>query len=151
MEEAVPVRVPVQVRWRDMDALGHVNNAVYVTYLELARIAYVRALVGADAQIDRGTPLPVGFQFILAEVNLKYRYPATLGDQLVVHVWVSSVGRKSWVFDYRITDENAGRLFAEGCTTQVWYDYAAGASRSLPEEVIFKMEQLQGSRPIPRN
>lgn len=151
MEEVVPVRVPVQVRWRDMDALGHVNNAVYITYFELARLTYVRKLVGPDAAIDRRTLLPAEFQFILAEVNIKYRYPATLGDTLVVDIWVSSAGRKSWVFDYRITDEKSGRLFAEGCTTQVWYDYAANESRAVPEEMIARMERLQGGRAILRN
>jgi acyl-CoA thioester hydrolase len=149
MKELVPVRVPVQVRWRDMDALGHVNNAVYITYLELARLAYVRALLGPDARMDRQTMLPVEFQFILAEVNIKYRYPATLGDELLATVWVSSVGRKSWVFDYRIVDEGSGRLIAEGCTTQVWYDYTAGESRSIPPEIVAQMEQLQGSIPKP--
>ncbi len=55
MPDPVPVRVPIQIRWRDLDALGHVNNAVYLTYFELARLAYIRALLGEGAQIDRRT------------------------------------------------------------------------------------------------
>ncbi len=47
-------------------------------------------------------------------------------------IWVSQVGRKSFVFEYRITDEATGRLIAEGCSTQVWFDYAAGESRAVP-------------------
>lgn len=150
MSEPVPVKVPVQIRWRDLDALGHVNNAVYVTYLELARLAYIRTLLGPDAPMDRQTMLPVDFQFILAEVNIRYRYPATLGDQLVVSVWVSSVGRKSWVFDYRITDENTGRLIADGCSTQVWYDYGTGTSLVMPEEIVARIEALQGTPVVRR-
>jgi len=145
MPDPVPVKVPIQIRWRDLDALGHVNNAVYLSYFELARLAYIRALLGEDAQIDPRTLLPVDFQFILAEVTCHYRSPATLRDQLVVAIWVSQVGRKSFVFEYRITDEVTGRLVAEGCSTQVWYDYAAGESRPVPGEIVQRMELMQGT------
>jgi acyl-CoA thioester hydrolase len=145
VSEPVPVKVPVQIRWRDLDPLRHINNAAYITYFELARLAYIRALLGADAAIDPNTLLPAEFQFILAEVTCRYRAPATLGDELVVAIWVSQVGRKSFVFEYRITDERTGRLVAEGCSTQVWYDYAAGASRLVPPEIVARMEHLQGA------
>jgi acyl-CoA thioester hydrolase len=144
MSDPVPVKFAIQIRWRDLDALGHVNNAVYLTYFELARLAYVRAILGADAAIDRRTLLPVDFQFILAEVTCHYRSPATLGDQLVATIWVSQVGRKSFVFEYRINDEVTGRLVAEGCSTQVWFDYAAGESRPVPVEIVARMESSQG-------
>jgi acyl-CoA thioester hydrolase len=149
MSDPVPVAVPIQIRWRDVDALGHVNNAVYLTYFELARLAYVRALLGEAAPVDPRTLLPVEFQFILAEVTCHYRSPATLGDQLAVTVWVSQVGRKSFEFEYRISDEVAGRLVAEGCSTQVWFDYAAGESRPVPATIVSRMEGLQNA-PIPR-
>ena len=92
MSDPVPVKLAIQIRWRDLDALGHVNNAVHLTYFELARLAYVRALLGADAPRDPRTLLPVDFQFILAEVTCHYRSPATLGDQLAASIWVSQVG-----------------------------------------------------------
>jgi acyl-CoA thioester hydrolase len=144
MPDPVPVRVPIQIRWRDLDALGHVNNAVYLTYFELARLAYIRALLGEGAQIDRHTMLPVDFQFILAEVTCHYRTPATLKDQLTVAIWVSQVGRKSFVFEYRLTDEVTGRLVAEGCSTQVWFDYETTESRPVPAEIAARMEAMQG-------
>lgn len=149
MSEAVPVKIPIQIRWRDLDALGHVNNAVYLTYFELARLAYIRALLGEGASIAPQTRLPVDFQFILAEVNIRYRAPATLSDSLAAVIWVSQIGRKSFVFDYRIQDAGTGRLIAEGCSTQVWYDYAAGKSQPVPEEIANKMEELQQA-PIAR-
>jgi acyl-CoA thioester hydrolase len=148
MPEPVPVKVPIQVRWRDLDALGHVNNAVYLTYFELARLGYIRALLGEAAEIDPRTLLPVDFQFILAEVTCCYRSPATLRDRPAVTIWVSRVGRKSFVFEYRITDEVTGRLIAEGCSTQVWYDYAAGESRVIPKEIATQMERLQKAQII---
>ena len=143
MPDPVPVKMAIQIRWRDLDALGHVNNAVYLSYFELARLAYVRAVLGDNAPIDRRTLLPADFQFILAEVTCHYRSPATLGDQLTAAIWASQVGRKSFVFEYRIKDEVTGRLVAEGCSTQVWYDYAAGESRPVPKEIAMRMERLQ--------
>ena len=143
MSDPVPVKLAIQIRWRDLDALGHVNNAVYLTYFELARLAYVRALLGADAAIDPRTLLPHDFQFILAEVTCHYRSPATLGDQLTAAIWVSQVGRKSFVFEYQIHDEVTKRLVAEGCSTQVWFDYTAGESRRVPTEIVTRMEELQ--------
>jgi len=77
---------PFQVRWRDPDALGHVSNAAYLTYFELARLGYIRALLGEDAEVDPRTLLPVDFQFILAEVTRHYRSPATLRDRLAVTI-----------------------------------------------------------------
>jgi acyl-CoA thioester hydrolase len=146
MSEPVPtpVRVPIQIRWRDLDALGHVNNAVFITYFEYARLAYIRELLGPDAEIDRQTMLPVDFQFILAEVTCAYRSPVTLEDEPVVEIWVSEVGRKSFVFQYRMRDERSGRLLAEGRSAQVWYDYRTGRSKVIPEEIIARFEGRQG-------
>ncbi|MGC8782506.1 MAG: acyl-CoA thioesterase [Anaerolineae bacterium] len=149
MPDPVPVEVPVQIRWRDLDALGHVNNAVYLSYFELARLAYIQALLGEETTDDPRTHLPADFQFILAEVTCRYRSPATLRDRLIVAIWVSQVGHKSFVFEYRIRDDRSGRLVAEGCSTQVWYDYAVGQSRPVPAAVVEKMAALQAA-PIPR-
>jgi acyl-CoA thioester hydrolase len=146
MPDPVPLRVPVEVRWSDLDALGHVNNAVYLSYLEHARMGYVRAIAGDSPFVDSRTPLPRDFQFILAEVTCHFRWPATLGDRLVVEILVSRVGRKSFVFDYRIMDENSGRVVVDACSTQVWYDYSVGESRPVPEEMILRMDALQGQQ-----
>ena len=149
MPEPTPVRVPIDMRWRDLDPLGHVNNAVYITYFELARLGYIAALAPNAPGIDARTPLPRDFQFILAEVTCHYRSPATLGDRLVVDIWVSRVGHKSFDFEYRITDSTTGRLVADGCTTQVWYEYSVGTSRPVPEEMIRRIEEFQGAA-LPR-
>lgn len=148
MSEPVPVVVPLEIRWRDLDALGHVNNAVYLTYFEHARMGYIRTLLG-QVERDPRTLLPRDFQFILAEVTCQFRAPATLGDRLAAEIYVKQVGRKSFVFAYRIVDQNTGRLMAEGCTTQVCYDYARRESRPVPDDIVEKMEALQQA-PIPR-
>ncbi|HEX9117428.1 MAG TPA: thioesterase family protein [Anaerolineae bacterium] len=149
MAEPRPVTVAIQIRWSDLDALGHVNNAVYLSYLEIARIAYMRAVLPPGAEINPATLLARDFEFILAEVQIHYRSPALLTDDLETSIVVTRVGRKSFVFGYQIIDRKSGRLIAEACSTQVWYDYEVGESRPVPEQAVQRMETLQGA-PIPR-
>ncbi len=149
MPDPRPVIVPIQVRWRDLDALGHINNAVYLSYFEVARMAYLQAMLPQDAELDPQTSLPRDFQFILADLQITYRAPAQLNDPLQASVYVSQVGQKSFIFQFRIEETRLGRLIAEGSSTQVCYDYAAQRSIPLPEEVKARMEALQGA-PISR-
>jgi acyl-CoA thioester hydrolase len=149
MPVPTPVLVPIEVRWRDLDPMGHVNNAVYFSYLEHARIGYARALLPDAEPLDATRPLARAFQFIIASASCDFRSPALLGEPLVVAVYVSRVGHKSFVFDYRLTVGDTGRLVAEGRSTQVWYDYIAGHSLAVPAEMVALMEKLQGA-PISR-
>jgi acyl-CoA thioester hydrolase len=112
-------------------------------------MGYINAIGGDMPLVDSRTPLPRDFQFILAEVTCRYRSPATLTDRLLAEIWVSSVGRKSFVFEYRIFDEGSGRLVAEGRSVQVWYDYAIGQTRHVPPAAVSMMEAFQGG-PISR-
>ena len=133
-----PVIVPIVVRFRDIDAMGHVNNAVYLTYFEIARVAYHQTLAERRA-LDF-----LDFEFILADVTCSYRSPAHLGETLLVGIRVSSVGRKSFVFQYEMRDQATGRLVAEGLSVQVMYDYRAQRSKLVPDEFLAKVEALQG-------
>ena len=92
----------IDVRFRDCDALGHVNNAVYLTYLEQARFAHWQRLTGTS-----GIPRT----FILARVECDYRAQATAGDRLVVRLRVAAVGNSSFTFEYQIVE----RPYASGC------------------------------------
>ena len=112
----------VEVRWRDLDAMNHVNNAVYFTYLEQARVHYLREL-GLIPE------MPSGVGFILAEARCQYTSPLTLGERVTVRIRVSDLGRSSFVFTYRMEGQD-GRLVAEARSTQVCYDY--GKERSIP-------------------
>ena len=68
-----------------------------------------------------------------------------MGDRLEIAIHVSRVGRKSFDFEYRLIDLNTGRLVADGRSTQVWFDYSAGESRPVPEEMIRRIEEFQGA------
>ncbi len=116
----------IQVRWRDLDALNHVNNAVYFTYLEQARVEYLRELgVVPDA--------PAGIGFILAEASCQFKSPLTLGECVSVHIRVSEVRHSSFIFEYRVEGGDR-RLAAEARTAQVCYDYEAEHPIPIPEK-----------------
>jgi acyl-CoA thioester hydrolase len=118
-------RFPVEVRFRDLDALGHVNNAVFLTYLESARIAYWLELTGRTSL--------EAMDMILARLEIDYRSPAAYRERLEVGVRVASLRRSSFTMEFRIV---AGeRLVAESRNVLVYYDYAAGRSQRIPDEL----------------
>jgi len=108
---------PVTVRYGDLDPQSHVNNAAFITYLEHARVSYVRQLGLWDGR----SFLEIGF--ILARVEMDYREPIQLTDLIEVGVRVSRLGNKSLVMEYLIREIDTLRVFAEGKTVQVAYDY----------------------------
>ena len=127
----------IEVRFRDCDPLGHVNNAVYLTYLEQARLVQWRTLwrFGGLRNLDPGrgntaeqtvTDAP---GVILARVEIDYKRPAHYGDALDVRIGLAAIGRTSFTYEYEIAD-GANRLVAAARTVQVFYDY--GASRPVP-------------------
>lgn len=123
------IRVPVQLRYNDYDDRGHVNNAVYLAYFELGRVAAWRAMGQGDEP-----------SFILAEARVTYRSPAMLGDPIAVEITTGEVRTKAWTWRYRVVDERDERLVAEGETTQVLYDF--GARRSVPIPDAFRAALL---------
>jgi acyl-CoA thioester hydrolase len=126
---------PVEVRFRDCDPMGHVNNAVYLTYLELARFAYWKA-----AEIER---LAGEVSYIIARVEIDFRSPAVTGDVLDVGIRVTGFGRTSFSMAYEIRDEG-GRLVATAKSVQVAYDYAAEQTVPLPDAIRERIGEFEG-------
>jgi acyl-CoA thioester hydrolase len=116
----------LEVRWRDVDALGHVNNAVYFNYLEQARLHYMREL---GFLLPNSTDVGV----IIAEVGCCFKSPLKLGEQVTIHARVSEFRRTSFIFEYRIEGED-GRLAATAQTVQVCYDYDGQRPSPIPDE-----------------
>jgi acyl-CoA thioester hydrolase len=112
----------LEVRFRDCDPLGHVNNAVYLTYLEAARFAWWHNIFGPTGLKDHG--------FIIARVEIDYRKAAMPGDRLVIRLRIERVGRSSFTVAYEIVNAKTRELVAEATSVQVAYDYTT--SRSVP-------------------
>ncbi len=128
--------VPVEVRFNDMDGLGHVNNAIYLTFLEHARMEFFTKEAGSESEKD--------FPFIIAHAALDYKHPMKMGAKPQVSMWTSRIGGKSWDFDYEIKDREKGTVYATGKTVQVAYDYYLEKSDVLEGDL---KELVLGLRP----
>lgn len=111
------------VRFRDLDGMAHVNNAVFMTYMESARIEYFTSLgLGRN---------PLG-DLILARAEVDFRSPIEFPEEIEVGVRVGRVGTKSFDLEQEVRAD--GRVAAEGRFVLVAYDYSLNASREIPEE-----------------
>jgi acyl-CoA thioester hydrolase len=126
------------VRFSDCDPLGHVNNAVFFSYLEEARFHWFKTVLGEDAFARH----PI----ILGEARCTFRAPALPYQELSVGIRVERIGGKSFDHRYRI-EGDGGRLIAEALTTGVGFDYAKNASRELGPEFRRAIEGYQGAIP----
>ena len=132
---------PLRPRFRDTDAMGHINNAVYVTYLEVARQEYWRAFKNNEDY--RVVP------FILARVEIDFRSEALVSESLELCIRCSHVGTKSFGFEYLIREAKTQRLVVQASTVQVFYDYATKTSMPCPDDMRVRLEAFEG-RPLTR-
>ncbi|QZA88121.1 acyl-CoA thioesterase [Salinarchaeum sp. IM2453] len=116
----------IQVRFRDLDTLGHVNNAVYVTYLEQARVAFLEEVVGI-------TPADAGI--VVASLSVDYEQPVTTENTITVGLTVpmEEVGEHSFALRYEVFTEDNSRV-ATAESVQVAYDSENQTPRQIPEE-----------------
>ena len=135
------VVAPLRPRFRDTDAMGHINNAVYVTYLEVARQEYWRTFKNDDNY--RVVP------FILAHVEIDFRSEALMHEMLELCIRCSYVGGKSFGFEYRIRELTSQRLVVAAKSVQVFYDYALKISMPCPDDMRARLETFEG-RPLTR-
>src|SRR4051812_2355682 len=124
----------LSVRFRDCDAMGHVNHAVYFTYLEQCRLTFWREVTG--------TPSP-HTRVIIARAECDYRAPAHFGDELEIALTVGDIGRSSFVLLYEMLNVASGQSIAVGKTVMVSYDYAAAQSIPLPPATRSLLERLK--------
>ncbi len=116
----------IPIRWGDMDAMGHVNNAVYFRYFETIRIEWMHSIGAAPNPQGEGPVIVNAFCNFIKQLE----FP---GDVLAKH-YVANPGRSS--FDTYITLERTdapGVVYAEGGAKTVWVDFKAQKSVALPE------------------
>lgn len=136
----MPLEIEVEVRFRDCDPMGHVNNAVYLTYLEEARKYYWREVLGVTdyREVD----------FILARAEVDFRAQAVPGQRLRVRIWVGEMRRSSFDFHYEIRDARSGKLVAEARTVQVMFDYTAQRVKPIPDDLRVRISRFEGTASV---
>ena len=120
-------RMPIALRWRDLDAFNHVNNSNFLTYLEEARI---RWFASWDGEWVNETMAP-----LMAAVQLNYRMPIPYPSDVVVELFTDRVGTSSATIGHRIVSENGATLYCDGHVVVVWIDRASGRPIPLPDAV----------------
>jgi acyl-CoA thioester hydrolase len=136
-------RLTLTIRFADTDAMGHVNNAKYLTYCEIARIQYWTDLTGEP--ISLGTESAESL--ILAEARITYRAPAFHGQIVEVQTRASRVGRSSFTLEHRLLAGLPGEepsLVAVSESVLVRYDYATGRPVALSAAHIAAIEAFEG-------
>lgn len=120
---------PIQVRWADMDALGHVNNATYLTYIEQARVRYFGELGLWDGSINQ-------LGLIMAKVTLEFRMPVFGTDDVYVYTRCARLGNRSFdteqIIARRLNDDTLETV-SFAVVTVVVFDYKASKSTPIPE------------------
>ena len=130
-------RTTVQVRFRDIDAFGHVNNAVFFSYVELARIRYLLDVLQPVTRFDR---LPL----ILARVELDFRSPIEFGEDVTVATRVERIGHTSFAMRHRMIAGAQDRLAGDVQTVLVTYDYTTARPIPVPAEWRARIGEHEG-------
>jgi acyl-CoA thioester hydrolase len=131
-------RIKIEKRWSDLDEVGHVNNAVYLTYFEQARVYYFHDTCRWDWKEDG---------VILANTRIDYIKPVLYPDPTYIYVRTSRIGTKSIEMEYVITneDENGKVLMSRGSSVLVMFDYKKQASFPVPDRIRNQMIQFEPS------
>jgi len=123
-------KMPIQIRFTDIDLLGHVNSATYMTYFELARVTYFNQLESA-LKIDWAT-----MSFVLAKAEMEYKKQVLLEDKIYARVWVSRMGTKSYDMACSIVREEKDGTeteVAKGLAVIVCFNFKINQSVAVPE------------------
>lgn len=133
-----PIVTPLTVLWGDQDALGHVNNTVYLRWCETARVVYLDriGMLGVFVSVSRGP--------ILASVSCDYRQPVKYPDSVHVGARVARIGNSSFIMEHRIVGQAVAAVVAEASSTLVFFDYKENRSIQLPDDLRRAISDLEG-------
>lgn len=122
----------ITTRFRDIDSMGHVNNAVYFTYFEEGRKEFLRSLFNIVN--------PDEYNFILAHIRCDYLKPIRISDPISLELWVGEIGLKKFDLVYAIVNrDDSSAVYATGRSVQIFYDYKKNASMPIPQYFLDKI------------
>lgn len=129
--------VQIQVRFSDCDMMGHVNNAVYLSYFEYARVKYFARLLGDNRDWQKEG-------MILRTNKIEYLKPLFLKDEPVIHIYTENIGYKSFTLSYEVRVK--GELTTTGESVLVCFDSTVQQSILIPEELKTALERLRKNK-----
>ncbi|MGB4400889.1 MAG: acyl-CoA thioesterase [Daejeonella sp.] len=134
--EGYHYKTSIPIRFADIDAFGHVNNATYLTYFEIARSVYWKEIIKWDWQT-------VGI--IIRKSEIEYLKPITLHDEIYAYVRTSRIGNSSFDVEYILVKKVGGKeeICTMGLTSCVTYDYNLNKSVNIPAYQKNKMREFE--------
>ena len=132
-------KIKIKVRFSDLDAMRHVNNAAYLTYLEEARIDYFNELFNRKKE-------SLDFDAVVGRIEINYLYPIVLGDDVEVFTRVSKLGTKSVDVEHIIAVKKGNEFItsATSLTKLVYYDYKTQKTKVMTDDVKDRIAEYEG-------
>ena len=126
--------INISIRFRDIDFMGHVNNAVFFTFFEEGRKAFLNKILNISDPDD--------YNFILAHISCDYLKPVKINDLITLQLWIGKTGSKSFTFIYKLINKKDDLLvYAKGKSVQVFFDYKKNCTIQIPNEFIDKISE----------
>jgi acyl-CoA thioester hydrolase len=123
----------IQVRFSDLDILGHVNNTIYLSYFEMARVHYFKELLGEGWDWNK-------FGIVLAKNEVEYFKSVLLNHEPLITIFTEHIGSKSFTLGYELHVNN--ELFAKGKSIQVCFDASIQQSILVPDQMRMQLERI---------
>ncbi|MGR5178423.1 acyl-CoA thioesterase [Vibrio mediterranei] len=132
--EGFPVVTEIPVAWGEMDALNHVNNAVYFRYFETARLDYFSHInLMEDMAITKIGP-------VLGDTYCRYKLPVTYPDTLLVGSRISDIQSDRFTMEYQIVSKKLGKVTTTGTATIVMFNFASNQKAQIPKKLLDAMD-----------
>lgn len=131
--------IALQMRFNDIDMLGHLNNSVYLTFLDLAKARYFAAVNGSDVNISK-----IGI--VIVNININFCAPTFFNEQIEAQTAVTAIGDKSLTMEQRIVRVTDGQVKCSCRTILAGFDPATNTSEPIAEEWVEKLERFEGRK-----
>lgn len=129
-------RLPVQIRFNDVDGYGHVNNNAYFAYYDLGKEDYLRSVLHADYRSAGVVP-------VVAHIEADFISPIFYGDDIAIETRVSHIGNKSFTLRQRAVNEKTGEVVCQCATVMVCFDLQARQSADVPQDYRKAIEAFE--------
>lgn len=130
-------RLPIQIRFNDVDRYGHVNNNAYFAFYDLGKQDYLTSVLKIDYRANDVVP-------VIANINADFYQPVFYGDDIVVETCVSHVGQKSFTLSQRAVNEKTGAVVCRCSTVMVCFSLKRQESADIPPAFRTAIEQYEG-------
>lgn len=130
-------RLPLQMRFIDIDMLGHLNNSVYFTFMDMAKSRYFQAVLGDKLDFSR-------FGVVIVNVNCDFCVPTFYNDTIECETAVVAIGEKSLTIEQRIVSPDSGEVKCRCRTIMAGFDTKTNSSVPITDEWRAALEAYEG-------